>query len=396
MLNKIKLANKILLAILVCFGVFATSLSVYSDWRNGDVEKENLLAEVGSRILLAGKASHNAELSQLLSEQSQSLSQIDEFEVGEIVEAIDENGLIKTAVLMNSGELEFKTELQEADEMQEKKEQEERERLARDAALEDPKFSFVAIGDAETYGSKRGYKKELSKVLEKAEDERPDFMLFTGDLITATGDPEKKIKGVIDLIKKYHNNYYIAFGKHDLECGRVCVEKWKEVMFGQKIEKDDPGNMFHSFNFENTHFILLSTDWPQKHSIDQAQFDWLKQDLEGIDRTKIKNIIVVQHVPPITFFYKSAKDCHDMSCDEAMQNKLLNLYKEHKVDLVLSGHEHAFDHKVKEGIHFVLVGSVGQSSRHKGVIEGDIYSLVKVEGGKINLFAYNAKNNKLY
>lgn len=394
MLNKIKLANKILLSLLISFGLFVTGISFYSDWKNGDVKKDNLLSEMGSRVLLAGKAAYNPELSGENNEQS--IINTNELEeTDEVVEAIDENGIIQTAVLMNSGELEFKVDLQEADEVQEEKEQKEQEQMAQEAALKDVKFSFAAIGDAEMYSSKRGYEKELSKVLKKAEDDQPDFFLFTGDLIVATNNISEKVKGIINLIKKYHNNYYIAFGEHDLECGRPCVEQWKETMFGEKIASNDPGNMFHSFNFENTHFILLSTDWPTKHTIDQAQFDWLKQDLEKVDRAKIKNIIVAQHVPPITFFHKSAKNCYDMSCDKVMQKKLLDVYKKYKVDLVLSGHEHVFDHKVKDGIHFVLVGSVGQGERHEGMAKGDIYSLVKVEGEKINLFAYNAENDKL-
>ena len=63
MLNKIKLANKILLSLLISFGLFVTGISFYSDWKNGDVKKDNLLSEMGSRVLLAGKAAYNPELS---------------------------------------------------------------------------------------------------------------------------------------------------------------------------------------------------------------------------------------------------------------------------------------------------------------------------------------------
>ena len=253
-------------------------------------------------------------------------------------------------------------------------------------------FSFVAIGDAESYKNNTGFNVELAEVMKKSKTYNPDFALFTGDIITASGandaENRSRIENAVNVIQEQFNNYYIVFGKHDIECGTKCVEFWNEVLFDKKASEGESQTLFHSFDYLNTHFVLLSTNYPDKHSIDEKQLTWLEEDLSG--NTK-KNTIVVQHVPPVTFFSKSAKQCHDMSCSGDVQRKLLDIFKKHKVDLVISGHEHAFDHKIVDGTHFVLSGSCGKSPRYKGVTKGDIFTLFNINDGNITLKALNTE-----
>jgi len=80
-----------------------------------------------------------------------------------------------------------------------------------------------------------------------------------------------------------------------------------------------------------------------------------------------------------------------MSCDDEVRQKLLALFKKHNVDLVISGHENAFDHKIVDGIDFVLSGQVGSKPRYKNVIRGDIYTLFTINGEEIKLEAINVE-----
>ena len=61
------------------------------------------------------------------------------------------------------------------------------------------------------------------------------------------------------------------------------------------------------------------------------------------------------------------------------------------MDCVVSGHEHAFDHKVIDGIDYVISGNTGNKPRYKGVIEGDIYSHFIIDNEKIVLRAVDTK-----
>ncbi len=84
-----------------------------------------------------------------------------------------------------------------------------------------------------------------------------------------------------------------------------------------------------------------------------------------------------------------------MSCDDEVRKKLLALFKKHNVDLVISGHENAFDHKIVDGIDFVLSGQVGNEPRYKNVIKGDIYTLFMVNEEEIKLEAINAEGKMI-
>lgn len=261
------------------------------------------------------------------------------------------------------------------------------------AEIENPKFSFVAIGDSDSKKEQTGFSSNLDFVLGKSKDYLPDFVLFTGDVLR-TGIENKdqsktRIEALKILVQKHFNKHYFVFGNHDIECGNDCIGFWEQIFFGanEKEAKKDR-QLYHSFDFKNTHFVLLSTDYPKRRTIDEQQFKWLEEDLS---KNKLANIIVSQHIPPVPFFEDSQKQCRDMTCDEPARVKLLSLFKKHGVDLVLSGNENAFDHRVVDGIDFVLSGSVGNESEHKGIIKGDMYVLCSVDGEKISVEAMNTR-----
>ncbi len=347
----------ILLLVVSITGIFILSLS-----RNGQLEK---FFHKSEKEALAKKANFSAKISELKKIKENNL-----------------NKLAKTSIVLNN---QIKVNKPPEQEIKAEKKVETEPIIN--------KFSFIAIGDAEDYKTPTGHDPALADVLFEAKAHQADFFVFTGDLITTSGktglDNQRRIQDLKNLIESYQGKYYITFGKHDLECGIQCADYWSKIFFGKIFLPKETRKMYHSFNYGNTHFVLLSTDFPQKHSLDIEQFQWLENDLKNVDHQKTPNIIISQHVPPITFFKKSAKKCHDMSCQSGVKEQLMELYKKYKVDLVISGHEHAFDHKIEQGIDFVLVGSVGQKPRYKGIIKGDIYSLFNIDKKTIELISFN-------
>jgi len=248
-------------------------------------------------------------------------------------------------------------------------------------------FKFIAIGDSERYKGGTGFSKNILATVTKAKEYNPDFVIFTGDIITA-GDKDrnedkrriKNIKNVLDELLP-ETKYYFAFGHHDIECGNQCVDFWLKTFFNKKVKSQADRKLYHSFDYKNTHIVLLSTDYPLERSIDQAQLNWLDKDLAS---TQKPNKIVVSHVPPITFFKESAKDCHDMSCAGNPRDQLLNTLQKHQVDLVISGHENAFDHKTHNGIDYVLSGNAtGSEPRYKEALKGKSFIYFEVNQEKI-------------
>ncbi|MCK4635795.1 MAG: metallophosphoesterase [Candidatus Moranbacteria bacterium] len=246
-------------------------------------------------------------------------------------------------------------------------------------------FNFVVIADSESYKAASGHEEKFESMLAKTVSYKPDFVIFSGDLITQGSPDRTKVANLKKLIRKYYSKFYITFGKHDIECGVQCVDIWEDVFFNKKHVAGEKRKLYYSFDYENTHFVLLSSDYPIKHSVDDVQLKWLNDDLKKNDKS---NIIVVVHVPSVTFFKESAKECHDMSCNETQRVKLINFLKKHKVDLVISGHEHVFDHKIVDGIDFVIAGGVGKSKRYKDSMWKDSFLQITVSGNRIILKSF--------
>ena len=77
--------------------------------------------------------------------------------------------------------------------------------------------------------------------------------------------------------------------------------------------------------------------WTVKYS---PQYNWLKEELLKVDRTKTPWLIVIMHIS----FYNS-NSVHYME-GEAMRNVFEAWFVEYKVDIVFSGHVHAFERTV--------------------------------------------------
>ncbi|PID52011.1 MAG: hypothetical protein CR972_03855 [Candidatus Moraniibacteriota bacterium] len=247
-------------------------------------------------------------------------------------------------------------------------------------------FKFAIIGDSEREKSPYGFGENAYGVFDHVKTLYPDFVLFTGDIIMANADsrgPRVSIRHVRKVFDKYFANipYYIVFGYHDVECGVTCVDLWQEYFSDHKYIADKKRVLHYSFDYENTHFVILSTDWPTKRTIKAEQLSWLEKDLE---KNKLKNVIVATHVPPVTFYKKSAKNCHDFACQPELQRKLQYIFKNGGVDLVISGHEAVFDHKIVDGIHYILSGNtLGGKAKYKGVKSGQTFSEVLINGSSI-------------
>ncbi|MFA5986070.1 MAG: metallophosphoesterase [Parcubacteria group bacterium] len=253
-------------------------------------------------------------------------------------------------------------------------------------------FSFVVLADAEDYGVPSGHNAILEHMLASGAAQKPTFAIFSGDLITMPDTLPSRITNLLALLNRHYPTYYIAFGKHDIECGNQCVDVWNKLFFHIKNPTKKDRILYHSFDHENTHFVLLSSDYPLKHGVDDAQLAWLDDDLTKTDK---ENIIVVSHVPPINFYKESTETCHDMTCDEARRMRLQNILAKHHVDLVLSGHEHTFDHRIVDNVVYILAGNVGNGKRYKNTLWQSSFLYITIDGPHITLKLLDENGNAL-
>jgi predicted phosphodiesterase len=108
----------------------------------------------------------------------------------------------------------------------------------------------------------------------------------------------------------------------------------------------DYGNAYYSYTYGMVRSIFLSSYSSMEG--ESKQLIWLKQELESIDRTKTPWICVTIHVP----FYNSFDD-HQYDVQTQVERSILEpLFVEHKVNVVFSGHNHAYlrTHPVANGV----------------------------------------------
>jgi predicted phosphodiesterase len=97
------------------------------------------------------------------------------------------------------------------------------------------------------------------------------------------------------------------------------------------------GNSFYSFDIAQAHIIFLN---PYTNTdVNSVQYKWLEIDLMNISRKKFPWIIIVTHCP----FYNSNKAHQNEKQTILMKESMESLFYKYKVNLIISGHVHAYE-----------------------------------------------------
>lgn len=196
-----------------------------------------------------------------------------------------------------------------------------------------------------------------------------DFILYLGDFLT-----HRTNTGMQWLLYKIHPKLngiplYSTPGNHDITKHGIRDDiPYKTVM--------GPGHYW--FGYGNTLFIALDTSF---ETIDDKQLNWLADTLQKI-RPLFKHCVIFTHVPPFDI-KPEIKSNH--SLDKISTQKLYNIVKNHKINMMIFGHVHYYSQDKFAGIPVYTVPSSGQiirdSTNKYGYvhIEFDKNGLKKVE-----------------
>jgi len=99
---------------------------------------------------------------------------------------------------------------------------------------------------------------------------------------------------------------------------------------------NSPSHMWYSFEAGLAHVVMLCS-YCEAHE-GSLQHSWLVQDLEQVDRSKTPWLMVLFHAP----WYTSSHG-HPMSETQSMREHMEILFHKHQVDIVFSGHVHAYE-----------------------------------------------------
>jgi hypothetical protein len=143
------------------------------------------------------------------------------------------------------------------------------------------------------------------------------------------------------------------------ECSVPMHHRWHAPATGNSI-------YWYSFNYAGIHVVQMSTEhnWTRG----SEQYEWLKQDLESVNRSITPWVILTGHRMMYTTQIID-KECSVNLVASHLRSELEELMYENRVNLMLVGHQHAYERSCpvykgacvddgKATVH-VLAGSAG-------------------------------------
>jgi 3',5'-cyclic AMP phosphodiesterase CpdA len=200
-------------------------------------------------------------------------------------------------------------------------------------------FQFVVYGDTRT---RHDFHRKVVAAIANAE---PDFVVHTGDLVS--DGAQTSLWPIFFSIEKEllrKTVFFPSLGNH-------------ERNNPQYYQFFDVKNPYYSFNWGNAHFTVLNSDLGNaaadaaaKAKFWAAQKQWLEADLQASQKAAFR--FLVFHHPPFTAYARRQKEISATA-------DFVPLFEQYKVTAVFNGHDHNYQHHVKNGIHYIVTGGGG-------------------------------------
>jgi 3',5'-cyclic AMP phosphodiesterase CpdA len=267
------------------------------------------------------------------------------------------------------------------------------------------KYSFIAYGD--TRGRRDGtaiqYEHSLIvdsmlaqiKKLENAEYP-VRFVLQAGDAVAHGQNAKEWNLSFVPLINRLTQEgdipYFLAPGNHDVSSATTADDPKRKTPLKNYFDAVSAlippdgsqhrlsGYPTYSFVYGNTFVIGFDANIAG----DEKQFQWVKSQLEGLDRKRYVNVIVFCHQAPFSSGHHGGPKLEEQTV--ALRSKYMPLFHAHHVRAVFSGHEHLFEHWVE---HYA---DAGGTHRMDLVVSGGGGAPLSFYTGEPNLDDYLKAN----
>ncbi|XP_012569577.1 probable purple acid phosphatase 20 isoform X1 [Cicer arietinum] len=196
-------------------------------------------------------------------------------------------------------------------------------------------IKFAVVGDL-------GQTEWTVSTLQHIKDSNYDMLLLPGDLSYADViQPLWDSFGRLVEPLASERPWMVTTGNHDVEKIPIIHRtpftaynaRWKMPF----QESGSDSNLYYSFDVSGVHVIMLGsyTDFDS----DSAQYQWLKGDLENINRGKTPWVFVLVHAP----WYNSNEAHQGERESVGMKASMEDLLYQARVDVIFAGHVHAYE-----------------------------------------------------
>ncbi len=231
-------------------------------------------------------------------------------------------------------------------------------------------FSFLFMTDIHLEPAK-GAVEGFKKAIDTANKLDADFVLTGGDLIAdALAVKHSRADSLyalyVETAKKFEKPVYNTIGNHELY--GLYKESDADSLhpdYNDGMYKRYFGKTYYSFDHKGWHFIVLNSivdagNSEYKGYIDDEQMEWIKSDLEKIDKST--PVIISTHIPFITTYNQLSKGSLAPNEKWLVVNnsqEVLQLLNPYNVKLVLQGHLHIIEYiSFQNKIQFLVGGAV--------------------------------------
>jgi len=228
------------------------------------------------------------------------------------------------------------------------------------------RFSFIAYGDTRGRHDGVELQAEHQLVIEsmlatiKRLESTPDairFVVQSGDAVVNGTIAKQLSVSYIPLINRLTQEgnvpYFLSVGNHDVGSATDLADPRRvqglRNYFAANARLIPPegsprrlnGYPTYSFGFGNTFFIAFDSAIPD----DETQFAWVKSQIAGLDRRRYPNVALFFHHPPFSSGPHGGATIESQSL--VLRNKWMPMFRQYHVRLLLTGHEHLFEHWVE-------------------------------------------------
>lgn len=268
---------------------------------------------------------------------------------------------------------------------------------------EETEFEFAIFGDTH-------YKKSRAKNFKKAvsfvKDKDVDLIFTIGDNVSSCDgeDCKKRIREWGKIFGSLTSKLFCSIGNHDVDTDKKeTYGYWQDYVNFPQNGPEGFEELTYSLDYGNAHFVVLVTNKPKDHKINDEQLKWLESDLKNNQK---------EHT--FVFFHESAfpiKDKIDESLDvdEEQRDKLWSILDKNKVTAVFSGHEHLHSRRLidkqvfsgaENGVYQFVVGNTNyfdhDEPKNKKKVEGleffhqeEVVLIVGVKNDKVVVKTYS-------
>jgi hypothetical protein len=164
---------------------------------------------------------------------------------------------------------------------------------------------------------------------DETEDTIENIISINPELIITTGDHVKDVRSIkcwAEMSEPIKDKMKIAIGNHDIEFKKI----YKEIVDYHQLD-----NPFYSHDFQNVHFISMSTEHPFEEG--SKQYEFIKNDLEKALKNKDIDWIIIHNHKPL---YSTR---NDIEIAEELRNTYHPIFEKYNVDLVISSHNQYYE-----------------------------------------------------